>query len=251
MKKLIAFVLAAMMVLSLAACGGDKTAPTTAATTDPTTNPTTEPTTAPTTEPTTAPTTEPTTVPETTEAQAQGSKLGVVEGNTYTNSFLGITATLDENWTFANDEEMAQIRGMTMDAMNDESLSQMLETSGAVMDMYAMDTEGRTLNIMLENLNILQSVALTEKAYVDATVGQLPSVLENMGFANVTAEPTEMIFAGESHAAVKIHASVQGVEFFETMVVVKQGNYIACVTVASYGQDTTANVLEQFTAIVL
>lgn len=239
MKKLIAFMLAALMVLSLAACGGDKPAPTTVPATD---SPGT---------PTTAPTTAPTTVPETTEAVQQGSKLGVVEGNTYTNSFLGITVTLDENWTFANDEEMAQIRGMTMDAMNDENLSQMLETSGAVMDMYAMDAEGRTVNIVLENLNILQSVALTEKAYIDATAGQLSPMLESMGFSIVNAETTEITFAGESHAAIKIHASVQGVDIYETVVVVKQGNYIASITVASYDQDTTASVLDQFTAIVL
>ena len=52
MKKFVALLLAAIMVLSLVACGENE---------NPTTVPTTEPTTAPTTEPTTAPTTEPTT----------------------------------------------------------------------------------------------------------------------------------------------------------------------------------------------
>ena len=217
MKKLFAIVLVVLMMLSLAACGGD------------------EPT--------------PTTVPETTAPVEQGSKLGTVEGNTYTNEFLGITVTLNENWGFANDEEMAQIRGMTTDAMTDENLAEILETSGAVMDMYAADVDGQTLNIMLENLNILQSIAVTEKAYADATVGQLPAALESMGFADATAEVTELTFAGDTHAAVKIHAKIAGMNFYETLVIVKQGNYIACITAASYGEDTTSAVLDLFAAI--
>lgn len=55
MKKILSLLLAMVLVLSLAACGGDKPEPTT----EPTAAPTTEPTTAPTTEPTEAPTTEP------------------------------------------------------------------------------------------------------------------------------------------------------------------------------------------------
>ena len=54
MKKIMSLLLAVVLVLSLAACGGE-TKPT-----DPTTVPTTAPTTAPTTEPTTEPTTDPT-----------------------------------------------------------------------------------------------------------------------------------------------------------------------------------------------
>jgi hypothetical protein len=181
----------------------------------------------------------------------QGSKLGTVEGNTYTNAFLGITATLDENWAFATDEEMAQLRGMTADAMTDESIAEMLETSGAIMDMYAMDTEGRTLNIMLENLNILQTIAVTEKSYVEATVGQLPGALEGMGFEDATAEVTELTFAGETHAAIKVHAKIVGVDFYETLVVVKRGNYIACITAGSFAEDTTDGVLALFSGLTV
>lgn len=245
MKKLFAIVLAALMVLSLAACGGEPVPTTVPTTTAATTEPTTEPSTAPTTEPTTVPTT----VPETTAPVEKDSKLGTVEGNTYTSAFLGITATLDADWTFATDEEMAQLRGMTVEAMTDESLAQMLETSGTVMDMYAMDADGRTLNVMLENLNVLQTLALTEEAYAESAVDQVPAALEGVGFENVTAEVTQMSFAGQTHAAIKVHAQIMEIDFYETLVVVKQGNYIACITVASYMEDTTAEVLDLFTGI--
>lgn len=59
MKKMMSLLLALVLVLSLAACGGNNEP-----TTEPTTTPTTAPTTEATTEPTTAPTTEATTEPE-------------------------------------------------------------------------------------------------------------------------------------------------------------------------------------------
>jgi len=59
MKKILSLLLALVLVLSLAACGGEKPEPTTEPTEAPTSAPTTEPTQAPTTEPTEAPTTEP------------------------------------------------------------------------------------------------------------------------------------------------------------------------------------------------
>ncbi len=237
MKKLIAIMLAALMVLSLAACGEEP-----ALTTIPIT-------TAATTEPTTVPTTAPTTVPETTEAVIEGPKLGTVEGNTYTNAFLGITATLDADWAFANEEEMAQIRGMTVEAMTDESLAEMLETSGTVMDMYAMDAQGRNINIVLENLNIIQTIALTEKAYAESASDQVPATLEGMGCENVTTEVTEISFAGQTHAALKIYARIMGTDIYETLVMVKQGNYIACITVTSFVEDTTTEILDLFAEI--
>ena len=69
MKKFMSLLLAAVLVLSLAACGNNEptTAPTEAPTTAPTTAPTEAPTTAPTEEPTDAPTEEPTEEP--TEAK--------------------------------------------------------------------------------------------------------------------------------------------------------------------------------------
>ncbi len=80
MKKLIAFLMAAMMLLSMAACGEDETStsstttvPGTSSTnlaSNPTTTPTAEPTTVPTTGPTTAPTSDPTGDPTTVPTTA-------------------------------------------------------------------------------------------------------------------------------------------------------------------------------------
>ena len=63
MKKVFAMILAVVMVLSLAACGGEASKPTDAPTAAPTAKPTDAPTAAPTDAPTAAPTEEPTAAP--------------------------------------------------------------------------------------------------------------------------------------------------------------------------------------------
>jgi hypothetical protein len=123
----------------------------------------------------------------------------------------------------------------------------MLETSGVIYDMYAMAGDGLcTVNVVLENLTIMQTLAITEKEYMEASVGQLPAALQSMGVGDVTAELTEITFAGQPHAAIKVHGTIQGVDLYETLVCVKQGTYIACITSVSYMEDTTESVLAWF-----
>lgn len=93
MKKFLSLLLALMMVLSLAACGGN---------TEPTEEPTDAPTAAPTTEPTEAPTTEPTDAPteEPTEEPTENEEV----------SLYMISLTYDDNYISIGDNENGTIR---------------------------------------------------------------------------------------------------------------------------------------------
>ena len=93
MKKLLSLLLAAVMLLTMVACGGPAEEPTTV----PATTPTTAPTTAPTTEPTTVPTTEPTTVP--TEPAVEGTVYTFSETNPMGLEIVW-TLTLNANGTY-------------------------------------------------------------------------------------------------------------------------------------------------------
>ena len=258
MKKLLSIILILTMLLSLTACGGSSSAATTTApetTVQETEAPTTEePTTEePTTEePTTEePTTEePTTEEPTTEAPAANvdeSKIGHIVDGVYTNAFIGITCTLDDYWTIATREEMAQIQGLTADMMSDEDLAEMLKNSGSVYDLYAFGDEGLvTLNIIMENQGLLYSVILSEQDYVDLSLPQVGHALESMGLTDVECSAVTVSFAGKDHAGIQIHALYEGFDFYETVVCVKVGNYLSVITAGSYFEDVTGDVLALF-----
>ena len=201
-------------------------------------------------EPATAePVTEPASDEESATSNVDISVIGSIIDRVYKNTHFGISCTLNHDWTIATKEEIAQISGLTTDLLTDENLANQLKNSGIIYDLYASASEGLvTLNITLENLGLLYGLTLSEQDYVDMSIGQLPTALESMGFTDVTAESITLTFAGEEHAAIRLHAVYQGIDFYETLVCVKSGTYMACITAASYLENITTDVLAFFEA---
>lgn len=248
MKKWTAFFLAVVMALSLTACNGNGEQETNPPKpTDPVTQPTTQPT-VPTTEPT-VPTTQPTEPATQPTEPAEKSKFGKVEGNTYTNSYLGVTCTLDENWHIATAEERAALNGLTAEMISDEELAEVFRSSGAAMDLYAENANGLSLNIMLEDLNLLYSLILSEENYANQTIDQLAPALESMGFTDVHSEKATITFAGAEHAGIRISAKISGFDFYETLVLVKVDGCMATVTAGALGENVTEDILARFTPV--
>ena len=217
MKKLIAILLVLLMLTAMTAC----VAP------NPSTTPgKTEPGT--TTTPTTVP---PTTVPPTTAApEKEEPFIGETVNNVYTNGFLGITCQLDAQWTVFNKEQLAQLMGLTSDLMNNDAVENAMENGTVVM----------------ERLSLANGILMDEKSYINVSKSQLAPALESMGMENVTVETAKIRFAGEERYGLRIHGTIQGVDFDEALVCIKNGNYIASVTVGTVGENKTDDLLAMF-----
>ena len=244
MKKSIAILLVLLLLAAMTACAGPAPA-TTPGKTDPdtTTVPTTTvpPTTVPPT--TAAPTTPPTTAPQTVENPFVGETVN----NVYTNAFLGITCQLDETWTVFDKDQLAQLAGITSDLLDNDALTDAMEKGTVVTAFYAQTQNGQAnMNITLERLNLVNGILMDEESYAKLSKEQLPAALANAGFENVTAETAKLQFAGEERHGVKVHATVQGVDIYESIVCIKNGNCMAGVVVCSVGTDTTDSLLALF-----
>jgi hypothetical protein len=234
MKKLIAILLVLLMLAAMTAC----VAPI------PTTTPgKTEPGT--TTTPTTVP---PTTVPPTTAApEKEEPFIGETVNNVYTNGFLGITCQLDAQWTVFNKEQLAQLMGLTSDLMNNDAVENAMENGTVVMAFYAQSLDGTlNMNIALERLSLANGILMDEESYINVSKSQLAPALESMGMENVTVETAKIQFAGEERHGLRIHATIQGIDFDEALVCIKNGNYIASVTVGTVGENKTDDLLAMF-----
>lgn len=172
---------------------------------------------------------------------------GVTLGSTYTHSYFGFKCVLPEGWSYYTDEQIAQLQGYTQDMMG-QDYADMIEKSGNAMEMYASeDSTGGiyTLNVVVEKL---ANGSISEQKYAEASLNTTKAALESAGFEIDVCEASTLQFAGKSHAAIKIHGSYLGMELFETLVVVKEGKYLACVTACSYMDDNTSDILGFFTA---
>lgn len=186
-------------------------------------------------------------VPEDTEPTESASILGVTEGTHYENAYFGLAYDFGAEWYIANDEELAELIGVTADVIDDAVFEEALRESGFAYSIYATADEGlTTLSVGVENLGILYGLTLTEQEYIDMSEDMLVEALESVGLTNVVIEQTTVTLAGTEHPAVKVKGEIYDIELYETIVVVKSSIYIACVTASSYVTDTTAEILADF-----
>ena len=252
MKKLIAILMVLTLMVSMTACArlistvinGQTEPPVTTAA------PTAPPTTVPpeTTPPTTTPpeTTLPATTPPATEPQLEDNYyVGQTVNNVYTNAFLGITCQLDDRWLVYDEDQLAQLAGLTADLMNNEQLENAIEQGTVVTAFYASSGQ-ENMNITLERLSLINGILMDEEDYVELAKDQLKAALERTGCINVTVDPAKLPFAGEECHGVKVYASLQGVDVYETIICIKNGNYMVCAVFCSAVTDTTESMMEMF-----
>ena len=172
---------------------------------------------------------------------------GTVEDNVYTSQFLGIRLTVDEDWIIADDEQLAELSGMVLDSFTDEDVKAQIEKGGSVMDLYALNqADGSSVNINFQKLSFISGVLVSEDAYAEETMKQLPDTLASSGITVSKLEKANVTFAGKEHVALTMEGTVQDLPLYETIVLVKTGSYMACVTAATFFEDTTADLLAMF-----
>jgi hypothetical protein len=154
---------------------------------------------------------------------------------------------VDEDWVIADDEQLAQLSGLVKESFTDEEIRDQIEKGGSVTDLYALNqADGSSLNITIQKLSLVSGMLVTEDAYAEANLKQLPDALASASITVDKLEKTKVTFVGEEHVALALEGTIQDVPLYETLVMVKTGSYIACITAATFFEDTTADLLDMF-----
>lgn len=253
MKKIFALVLALLMVGSLLAACGDSAPQGGEVTPLPE-----KETTAPTEQETTPAETEPEeTEPEETEPVAEaGDKevsLGAMQGGVYTNTYVGFTCTLDENWEFATAEQLQDLPGAVSDLFTDSSLSDQLGTQ--IFDMQAENaTDLLSMNVVYQKLDLATRLAyasMTEEEIIDQVLAQQDMMIqayEATGIVATKLEKVTVTFCGKTRTAIMMTATIgeapYEVPYFTLQLFDCQlGEYSVTTTFASLGENNTESLL--------
>jgi len=185
------------------------------------------------------------------EAAAEAeAELGTVNGGRYESSFLGIGCELDENWSYYSQEDMASLLGMTADMFEDENYAEQVKDADMFYDMYAAYADGTCfINVLVQNLGLLYGTVLTEEEYVKLSTESLSSQLESAGFTDVEWEIVTLDFAGQQRQGLKISSMVQGVPYYCTQAYIKSGSHMAIISLACYVEDISESLAEYFFAV--
>ena len=247
-RKLTLALVLLLMVSMLAGCGGDKPA-SIAVTKAPTTEaPTTE---APATE---APTTEP---PATEPLPDNALALGVVEGNTYTNTYAGIGCDLDSNWTIYTADQLQEMPAVIQGMVEGTELEAVMANVTQFTDMMAENVELMTsVNVLFQKLNMSQRITyarLSEQEVLEATLLQKDVMLQAYTNAGIIVESMEIVtvtFLGQEHYAMKTVAEMNGVPYYCLQTFdFWLGEYSVAITFASFLEDNTESLLDLFYAL--
>jgi len=184
-----------------------------------------------------------TTVPETTAGPELS--LGSTSGNRWENQFIGIGCELDENWTFMTDEEIRQQNQVSSDLVGDE-YKEAMESANVIYDMMATHAnQTDTVSVTMEKLSGA-ALLITEELYIEASKESLEGAIGSMGVENIQTSVEEADFAGESHYSILLEGEYSGVKIYEKLAVVKCNGYMACITVATWVENRTEEILDSF-----
>ena len=139
-----------------------------------------------------------------------------VEGNKFSSTMFGLTAEIDDGWTFAADDELAALNQVS--DMSPESAASAFTSTGIIYDMYVENESGSNISFIVEDLSKSNNSSLDEQGYVDASYPSLQSQLEAQGFTVDNIEKTKVTFAGKETPCIKMELSLMGVGIYEYQV---------------------------------
>lgn len=172
---------------------------------------------------------------------------GTVNGGVYENDFIGIGISLDDSWDIYDEEQLAELIGLTAEQYDDEKYVEQLKNADMFYDFFASAEQGLvTVNIIIQNLGLIYGTVLDEDKIVDMSLEQMDEQLQSAGFANVSAEKNSIDFAGAERTGIKSSSVYQGADYFTQQVFIKHGKYMAIFTVSSFFEDVTGDILSQF-----
>ena len=178
---------------------------------------------------------------------------GVVEGQTYTSQFLGLTCTAPAEYTYLSDEEIAQRNHLAAEAVDSEELvkqmRESLENGNQVQDMYLMTADGlQTVNVMLVKVSA-KGAAVDMAAFADMGKDQVVSAYQSMGMTDVEASRETVTFMGQQYEGICTSATYTDVPVTTVQVCMQVGDYVCVITFTSYVEDHTPEMMDFFSPL--
>ena len=181
--------------------------------------------------------------------------VGKMENGVYTNSYLGLQCTFDSDWVFYSAAELQEITGAAMELLEESSVAEYLEDMEYFMDMKAENVDDlTTVNVTYTKMSKQDReryAELTEKEIVERTLASIDAVADSYAQAGMTIKSKEartIYFLGESRTAQYMYSDYMGTPYYTLQIYdYHTGDYATVVTLASYGQDKTMELLNLFT----
>lgn len=170
---------------------------------------------------------------------------GSTDGAVYENASLALGISFDSEWTLYNDAQIAELNGLTEKALG-EDYAETVKNADLVYDLYAMRSDGSSLNLIFENMGILYGTVMNDVSYIDSALPQLETTAAQLGWVIENSEKTTVTAAEQEFHALKLTLNIGGGTLYETVICKKIGNYMAVMTIASVDSNVIDSLIDSF-----
>ena len=177
----------------------------------------------------------------------------IAAGEVYRNEYFQFTCNLSDEWYVLNPDELSQMLGVTYNALGSGKAGELVQDAfnngDTQMDFYAINTvDIQTINVVLSKAKILE-VLLSDQQLLKASVPLLTSGLTDMGATDIQSDVQQITFLGKDRAALIVEANYQGSPIQETIFVIRQGGYLASITITDMTGSPTTDYVDYFQVI--
>ncbi len=177
----------------------------------------------------------------------------IAAGEVYRNEYFKFTCNLSDDWYVLNPDELSQMLGITYEALGDGTAGKLIQTSfengSTQMDFYAvMASGGQTINVVISKAKVVERL-LPDQLLLTASIPVLTSGLTDMGATDITSDTQNITFLGKERAALIVDANYQGASMHETIFLVRQGGYLASMTITDITGTSNQDFVDYFQVI--
>ena len=196
--------------------------------------------------------------PKATEAPEEtgnNTSLGRVQGGKYVNEYMGISCTLDSNWEFYTAEELQELPQNVEELFAGTEAEDLMSNLQSITDMTAENaTELTSMNIMYQKMSMQERLAFASMSNDDVVEAMVTSQKDMLiaTYAQAGINVHEMYkktvtFCGEECDVIYMACDVNGVAYYGIQVFdYKLGDYAVTLTVTSFVEDKTEDLLKLF-----
>ena len=191
----------------------------------------------------------PTEVPE-----EGGVSMGRMEGGVYTNEYAGFACRLSEDWIFYAAEELQDLPDNVAEVLEGSEIGDAMEGVEQITDMMAENMETfSSMNLLYQKMDAQTRLVygmMSEESIADAMLAQSDTMIAayaQAGMDVTSLEKVTVTFLGEERIALRTEGTMQDIPFYMVQVFdYNQGSYSITLTMTSYMEDKTADMLALF-----
>lgn len=162
----------------------------------------------------------------------------------FTCELLGIGADFDTSvWTFVDDSTIAAANGAS--SVSDADLKAVLDKSGALQEMMAMQESGTNVLMVYENTDVTKLGNVSEDDYIGKSVDLFEQQLKQQ-LDNVSSKKVSVTIAGQSHPALDAQGDVEGETLYSRYICIRKGQYVAIISINALEESEINEITKMF-----